>query len=115
LNKGDYYVLGAPKKSVENKGEVILESHHLKRKKYRQRVCLLLNPSLKSWGKNQKKDIEIKYFEKGFEPKTEFHIQDNMVAIIIWSSDPIIFRINSKDVAKSYLDFFNKLWKSVKE
>jgi sugar-specific transcriptional regulator TrmB len=39
---------------------------------------------------------------------------NNTVLIQIWSEDPIIIRIDSKELAQNYLDYFNTLWKSAK-
>jgi len=115
LNNGDYYVFGGPKESVDIMGDLFWEAHHLKRRKNKTNTYILLNQSLKKWGEEQKGTYtHIKYFSKDFEPLTETHIQDNFVAIIVWTEEPILFRINSKKVHDSYKQYFDKMWKTIK-
>lgn len=116
LELGDYYVLGAPKESVEIMGDLFWDNYHLKRKKNKQKVHLLLNQSLKSWGKQQKNNYtEIRYFDRDFEPKTETHIQKDVVAFIVWERNPIVFKIKSTTTANSYKKYFELLWKQAKK
>jgi sugar-specific transcriptional regulator TrmB len=116
INNGDYYVLGAPSESVEIMGELFWETHHMKMRKNKNHSFLLLNPSLKKWGNKQKGAYsEIRYFKKDFEPKTEIHIQNGTVAIIVWTEEPLIFLINNKSVYDSYKNYFNMLWKIAKK
>lgn len=113
LNAGNYYVLGAPHESVEIMGELFWDNYHVKRKKNRQKILLLLNQSLEFWGEKQKdKYTEVKYFDKDFEPKTEIHIQNNVVAIIVWTRTPVIFKIESETVAESYKKYFDRVWRN---
>jgi len=56
----------------------------------------------------------ISYFENDFEPLTETHIQTDMVAIIVWTKEPILFLIQDKNVAESYKSFFEKIWRYAK-
>lgn len=112
LKNGDYYVIGAPKISVEIMGELFWETHHMKRKAENHKAYLILNESLKEWSKKVKDNYtEVKYLSKGFEPQTETHIQENVVAIIVWTYEPVIFKMHSKTVAESYKKYFNLLWK----
>lgn len=116
LELGDYYVLGAPKESVEIMGDLFWDNYHLKRKNNKQKVHLLLNQSLRSWGKQQKDSCtEIRYFDRDFEPKTETHIQEDMVAFIVWEREPIVFKIKSATTANSYKKYFVKMWKIAKK
>ena len=116
LQGGDYYVLGAPQESLDIMGELFWDSHHLKRKKNKQKAYLLLNSSLKKWGKQQKDNYtEIRYFDADFEPKTEIHIQQDIVAIIVWTQEPVIFKMKSETLSKSYKKYFERMWKLAKK
>lgn len=115
LGFGDYLVIGAPKQSVEIMGEVFWDNYHIKRKKNKQKIQLILNNSLREWGNKQKNSfMKIKYFDKDFEPKTEIHIQKNIVAIIVWEEKPLVFKMVNESTAESYKKYFEKLWENSK-
>lgn len=113
LTKGDYFVFGAPKESIDILGEAFWENYSLKRTKNKIKVYMIFNPSIKYLGEKLKnKYTKIRYFDKDFEPKTETHIQDGIVAIFVWVKEPLIFRINNKIVADSYKKHFDAMWKA---
>ena len=73
---------------------------------------MIFNPSLRDFGETLKNQYtEIQYFEQNFEPLTETHIQQDNIAIIVWSNPPILFLIEDNIVAESYQNFFKKMWK----
>ncbi len=112
LNNGDFVAFGAPQSSIDTMGEHFWENYILKRKSHKIKARLIFNPSIKSYGEHLKNEItEIRYFDKEFEPLTETHIQGEIVAVIVWSEEPILFLIRDKLVADSYLKFFEKMWK----
>jgi sugar-specific transcriptional regulator TrmB len=116
LNKGDYSVFGAPQKSIDRMGEAFWYNYSLKRQKLKLNVRMIFNLSIKNYGEKLKnRYTEIKYFNRDFEPKTETHIQGNIVAIIVWTEEPIIFRMDNKEVADSYKEFFDEMWKNAKK
>lgn len=116
LGSGNYYVLGAPRESVDIMGEIFWDNYHAKRKKNKQKVNLLLNQSLRGWGQQQKDQyMNIGYFDEDFEPKTEIHIQNNVVGIIVWTKNPVIFKMTSEVVADSYKKYFERMWKNAKK
>lgn len=115
LDAGEYYVLGAPKGSVDIMGDLFWDAYHLKRKEKKQRAYLLLNSSLKKWGSSQKDNYsEIRYFAQDFEPQTEIHIQSDFVAVIVWTHEPTIFKMQNKTVATSYKKYFDLLWRQAR-
>ncbi len=76
---------------------------------------MIFNPSIRYYGNSIKDKItEVKYFERDFEPLTETNVQKNKVGIIVWSEEPVLFLIEDEAVAKSYLAFFEKMWKQAK-
>ena len=93
-------------------GELFWQNYELKRAEKKIHAKLIFNPSLKEYGKAlNSKFTAIRYFNQSFEPLTETHIQDNRVAIIVWTEEPFLFLIESKNVAESYKRFFEDMWK----
>ncbi|MCA9496199.1 MAG: hypothetical protein KC589_04615 [Nanoarchaeota archaeon] len=112
LKGGDYVIFGAPKKSVEIMGELFWKTYNKKKNNFGIKVRMIFNEELRDFSKKIKDtNTTIRFFEKDFEPLTETHIQNDFVAIIVWTDEPIIFYIEDKEVAKSYGNFFEKLWK----
>jgi sugar-specific transcriptional regulator TrmB len=58
---------------------------------------------------------EIRYMPETFPVPTSTNIFGNTVYIQIWSSETIVIVIESEEVAKSYIDFFETLWKTAKK
>lgn len=116
LNKGDYVVFGAPKKSLEIMGELFWKIYNKKKNNNGINVRMIFNEELREFSKKiLDENTQIRFFEKDFEPLTETHIQDNYVAIAVWTDEPILFYIEDKEVANSYRNFFEKLWKISKK
>ena len=57
---------------------------------------------------------EIKYLSKEFNSPSSTNIYGNKVAIILWTEEPIAILINQKEIADSYREYFNILWKAAK-
>jgi sugar-specific transcriptional regulator TrmB len=115
LEGKDYVVFGAPKRSLETMGETFWKNYNLKRIEKKIKVRMIFNPSIKSYGKTIVNKLTlVKYFDNDFEPLTETHIQEDKVGIIVWTEEPILFLIRDKNVANSYLKFFENMWKIAK-
>lgn len=113
LSGGEYFVFGAPRESIEIMGETFWANYNLKRIQKKVKAFMIFNPSIRDYGKLLKnKYTEIRYFDKNFEPKTETHIQNNIIAIIVWAKEPLIFKIINKNVAESYKKHFDDMWKA---
>ena len=114
-NGKDYVVFGAPSQSVSIMGDLFWRSYITKRIANKMKVRMIFNPSLKSYGDTIKnKFTEVRYFERDFEPLTETHVQDDFVAIIVWTKEPVLFLISDKAVVHSYFKFFETMWKIAK-
>jgi sugar-specific transcriptional regulator TrmB len=57
---------------------------------------------------------EIKYLPKEIDSPTATNIYGNNVAIILWSEEPFAILIKQKEIADSYRNYFNLLWKTAK-
>jgi len=116
LQGGDYLTLGAPQESVDMLGVTFWHNLNAKAVENKQTAKLLFNESLRDYGKTVKnKYTFIKYLEQEFEALTETVIQGDMVAIVVWSQEPIVFMIQDKYVASSYEKYFEKLWSQAKD
>jgi sugar-specific transcriptional regulator TrmB len=115
LQGGEILAFGAPQASVDIMGELFWANYETKRAKQNIHAKLIFNPSLREYGKTLAPKItKIKYFNQSFEPLTETQIQDDKVAIMVWTEEPFLFLIQSKEVADSYRDFFEEMWKQAK-
>ncbi len=111
----DYIVFGAPERSLKIMNEIFWTNFNAKRKDKKIKARLLFNESLREYGESIKDKLtEIKYFSKDFEPLTETNIQEDKVAIIVWTEEPILFLIRDSYVAASYKNYFEKMWKLAK-
>lgn len=111
-DKKDYVVFGAPEKSIKIMDEVFWRNYNTKRIDKKIKARLLFNESIRKYGDSLKdKYTGVKYFEKEFEPLTETNIQGNKVGIIVWSEEPFVFLIMDKEVAESYKEYFERMWK----
>jgi len=57
---------------------------------------------------------EIKYLSTQFNSPSATNIYGDKVAIILWTDEPLAILINQKEIADSYRDYFNILWKLAK-
>lgn len=112
----DYVVFGAPQQSIDIMGELFWRNYNVKRIAKKMNVRMIFNPSIKKYGETIKnKFTKVKYFDKDFEPMSETHIQKDLVAIIVWTKEPILFLIRDELVAQSYKKFFEDMWKQAKK
>lgn len=64
----------------------------------------------------KKKKVPFKDFKyiEGIENPATTQIYGNKVVIIYWHEVPLIIQIKDKNIAKSYMNVFNELWKIAK-
>lgn len=61
----------------------------------------------------KQKYIQLKFLPKEIQNPQTIWVYNNKVALILVSEEhPVIFLIENKDIANSYRDYFNLLWKS---
>ncbi len=65
-----------------------------------------------SFRKNKFKALitETRYVSEEYASPTSITIYGDNVNLLIFSENPIAIHIQSREVAKSYLDYFNLLW-----
>ncbi len=57
---------------------------------------------------------EVKYLPNQFNSPSATNIYGNKIAIILWSEEPFAILINQKEIADSYRNYFNLMWKIAK-
>ena len=57
---------------------------------------------------------EIRYLSKEFNSPAATNIYGNKVAIILWTDEPLAILINQKEIADSYRNYFELLWRMAK-
>lgn len=57
---------------------------------------------------------EIRYLPKKYESPVAMNIYGNKTAIILWAEQPIVIAIREKEIADSYRNYFELMWKLAK-
>ncbi|MBI4980080.1 hypothetical protein HZC30_00815 [Candidatus Woesearchaeota archaeon] len=116
LNVGrDYYVIGAPRISLELMGSTFWENYNLKRVQKKIVVKMLFNEDLRRWSKViQSKKTIIRFLPKKFDGLTETIIYGDKVAFIVWTEKPIATLIQDRHLAANYRKYFQALWEQAK-
>ncbi len=111
LKPGDtYYVLGAPK-IVNEKLEGFLLDTHQRRTKRKIKLKIIYHQEAREFGqiRAKMKHTEVRYIAAAQVPSW-IEIFGDYVATYQLTVQPVVFVIKSKEVAKSYRNFFNIIW-----
>jgi len=112
----DYFVIGAPKSSVDIMGETFWKNYNLKRSEQKTIIKMLFNEDLRSWSKVIKSKLtQIRFLPKRFDGLTETMIYSDKVALVVWGEKPIATLIQDKHLAENYKKYFHFLWEQAKE
>lgn len=57
---------------------------------------------------------EIRYLPKKYESPVAMNIYGNKTSIILWAEQPIVIAIREKEIADSYRNYFELMWKLAK-
>lgn len=104
---------GANPEQVRN----LITKVRLKRARKRVKLKMIMCKDLKSTlGKDQEKtaNTKVKYLPKEDINPAVVNIYGDITLITLWKKIPIAFMIKDKDVAKSFKNYFNLLWKQAK-
>jgi sugar-specific transcriptional regulator TrmB len=67
-------------------------------------------------GQASKRELmKVKYIPSNLLNPTDTAIYNDRVLIFVYSESPVVIEISSKEVAKSYINYFNLLWKMAEE
>ncbi len=114
---GTYYILGASGTHFyEFMGDELpaIEQFREKRKVKKKMLAFESQRSLMEH-EGLRKYSDLRFLPETYPVPTSTNIYGNVVAIQIWSSEPIVILIESEEVANGYRDFFETLWKMGKK
>jgi sugar-specific transcriptional regulator TrmB len=118
LSAGEtYYILSASgTRFYELMGNIFQKTERLRIKRKVRKKMLAFESQRAELSKNEtmRTYVEMRYLPEIFPVPTSTNIYGNTVAIQIWSQDPIVILIESAEVAQSYKDYFETLWKVAK-
>ncbi len=116
LNKGEYsFVIGiASEREYSESVSIFFEKlQHLRDKKGIMTNLLYGEDARKTIEYQEKsKFCHIKYLP--YSSLVSINIYKDVILICVFSGEPITFKIKSKKVADSFMEYFNLLWKSAK-
>jgi sugar-specific transcriptional regulator TrmB len=114
IQEGKNYVsFGAPQASVDIMPKNFWNLYNKRLIRAGISRKMLFNKELKEYTKkNFKKESGVRLLKEGVNPLTETIVYSDKVAIIVWTSVPISVLIKDKEVASSYREWFNILWKT---
>ena len=116
LKKEDLvYVLGAPKEANE-KIEAYLLDWHKRRIKKGISCKIIYNSDVEKYTKKRKKLplTEIKFFPQDLNSPVVTDILGDKIGIMVYNEKPFCFSIKNKEIASSYKNYFEYLWKIAK-
>ncbi|MCX6750579.1 MAG: hypothetical protein NTZ83_03925 [Candidatus Pacearchaeota archaeon] len=81
----------------------------------RNKIKMRIVTSKSIRGKHPKKKLqEVRYLDLEFTNLTSTFIYENKVAIFTWTGDPVAILIENSELAESYRNYFESLWKTAK-
>jgi sugar-specific transcriptional regulator TrmB len=114
IDKNNRYVcFGAPMRAHEMLGEGFFSDFHKQRIAKKVNFKIIHNEDAREIGKlgENLKYTKIKYLPKEYLTPTSIEVYGDNVAILLWEKKPTGILIKSKGVAKSFLSYFEMLWK----
>ncbi len=111
------FCFGSPKRAQEIVTEGFFKDFHKKRIKKKVSFKIIHNEDAREIGKLAEKEklTEIRYLPKEYLTPSSIEIFGDNVAIMLWEEKPLGILIKSKGVAKSFMVYFNMLWKQAKK
>lgn len=107
------YVYGASKK-YRSVLKYYAYQYKIKRLKKKIKVKIIFDESARGTKRAKLPLAETRFLPKKFKTITDTIIYGDKVELIIWTEDPFVVMIESKELADSYRNFFNVLWKTAK-
>jgi sugar-specific transcriptional regulator TrmB len=109
--KDTYYILGVPKKTNDSMEAYFLDWYK-KRADKRVRCKIIYNPEVKSLASNRGKQpyTDVRILPSGSDSPSGLNIVKDYVTILIFGERPFCIVIKNKEIAKTYLNYFNLLW-----
>lgn len=115
LEEEKYFGLGISNASVDILGEVFWTNYIQRIKENKIEEHLLLNNDFnRNLPIHSPKKTYIRYLPEQIELMTEILIFGKNVAIIVYTDPPIATVIENEEAVKSFISYFNTLWKKSK-
>ena len=110
---GTYYILSpSGERFYDIVGEEVMKLEALREKRKIKKKMLAVEPQRPFLERERQwKYIELRFLPEMYGVPTSTNIYGTTVAIQIWSTEPIVIIIESEEVARSYIDFFETMWK----
>jgi len=116
LKEKKYFGIGISNASVDVLGELFWTNYIQKIKENKIKEYLLLNNDFnRNVPIHSPKKTYIRYLPEQTELITEILIYGKNVAIIVYTNPPIATVIENKEAVKSFISYFNTLWKRSKK
>lgn len=112
--KKEAYLFGSGGKFKESFGEIYRDQWFLKAKKNKIKIHAIFSEEAKTHAKNSS-EIDSKFIKEKYAPLSSTVIYGNKTAIIIYSEQPMAILITSEEIASSYMQYFETLWKIAKK
>ena len=115
---GTYYIIGASgDRFYQIMGDYYLKVERKREKKKIKRKLLSFESqrALLKRSEPPTKYVEHRFLPSPHPVPSSTNIFNDTVAIFIWTEEPIVIAIESKEVAASYRHYFDSLWKVAKE
>ncbi len=112
----EVFMYGVPRKSVEIL-RYFLPRYHKERIKKRITTKAIFNQDAKNRMDiiNGMKYAKARYLPGKNQSPASTNIYGDKIAIILWSENPLIIQIDSKEIADSYKNYFALMWKNSKQ
>ncbi len=114
LKHKEYYVLASKGKFKEILGNYF-EQFQKKKKQKKIKSGILIDESLKASDYVKSIHGEIKFLPKQYSYPTATFIYGDKVAFFVFTEYPIAFLIQSQEIASSFKQYFELLWKIAKK
>lgn len=118
LKKGEtVFVLGASEGTYPEKTKRFYKKYSVKMKLRGLKSKIIFNEGSRDYVARAEKEANIKYNKRFlFENTTvEMFMANDVVAIVMLKEEPIIILIKDKDTTKSFITYFDALWKIAKK
>lgn len=114
-----FYVIGASgDRFYEIMGERFVEMERARVKKKIQRKMISFENQREKFAEHiesLKKFTELRFLSEHFSVPSSTLIYDKTTIIFIWSKIPLVIEIESDEVAESYKNYFQTLWKTARK
>ncbi len=114
LKKGDEYLaFGVPEYAQQFWGYFEEFNKALQKNKVHRRIIFDQRAS-KNIASCKKYGYQVKTLSKEFMSPAEINVYENNVAIVLWNKTPLVIFVRGKDIAQSFRQYFNLLWRLAK-